>query len=144
MHKNHKTMIETTERAARELSYALDNLAWTKYFGGLVEMCLQEEKVHRGRDFAALHRHAPGPVVAARWWAVHRVAEYLNGHKEPGSGDFLHMQKSCFQAAAIVAEYGDKCRAAIEKAGTTVEYLAGLDYVVLVSPEEVKETEVVG
>ena len=108
-------------------------------------LLLDPEPAHRGGiggTFGQYHRHAPGPVVAARWWAVHRVAEYLNGHKEPGGSNYLHCHKSIFQASAIVAEYGDQCRAAIEKAGTTVEYLAGLDYVALVSPEDVKETAV--
>jgi hypothetical protein len=148
VYKNHKKMIETTERSARELAYALDSLTWTKYFGDLVEMCLAEEKAHRGGiggTFAQHHRHAPGPVTTARWWAVHRIGEYLNGRAAPGGADFLHCQKSIFQAAAIVAECGDQCRAAIEKAGTTPEYLAGLGYCVLVSPEDVKESaEVVG
>lgn len=140
MHKNNKATAANVEKVAQELAYRLDNLSWSKYFTKLVEMCKEEEKGHRGfgARFGSSHPHAPNLAITARFFAVHRIGEYLNGHKAPGGSDFLHGQKSSFQAAAIVHEYGDLCREALAAAGVSAECLASLNYCSWVSPEEVK------
>jgi hypothetical protein len=139
MYKTQKTTIANTDKAARALSIALDNLSWSKYFAKLVELCEEEERQHRGSTFAQYHPHAPGVKATGRFFAVLRIGEYLNGEQMPTAGDFLHFQTSAFQAAAIVSNYRAECIAALERVGITAEYLAGLDYSALVSPEDVQE-----
>lgn len=137
--KSHKAMIATVERVASILGPRLDNMSWPRHFSTLVKMTAEEEKGHRGlgHDFAKYHPHAPNVAKTARMFAVKRISEYLNGKAAPGGSDFLHCQKSIFQAYAIVHEYGDLCRASIVEAGADVATLAALDYSVWVSPEEV-------
>jgi hypothetical protein len=139
MHKNTKATAANVEKVSRELAYRINSLSWPEHFTTLVEMCREEEKGHRGfgARFGANHPHAPALAISARYWAVHRIGESLNGRAAPGGSDFLHCQKSIFQAAAIVSEYGDLCREALAAAGVSAEYLAGLDYAAWVSPEEV-------
>lgn len=140
MLKTQKTTIANTDKAARALSIALDNLSWSKYFTELVELCEEEERHHRrGGSFAQYHPHAPSVKAAGRFFAAHRIGEYLNGARIPTAGDFLHFQTSAFQAAAIVSNYRAECVAALERVGISAEYLAGLNYSALVSPEDVQE-----
>lgn len=139
MHKTQKTILANVDKAARELSHRLDNLSWSKYFGKLVEMCESEERQHRGGTFAKYHPHAPSVKATGRFFAAHRIGEYLDGERLPTAGDFLHFQTSAFQAAAIVSNYRVECIEALERAGVSAEYLAGLDYGAFVSPEDVKE-----
>lgn len=135
MNKAQKTTIANTDKAARALSIAVDNLSWSKYFSKLVEICESEERQHRGGTFAQYHPHAPSVKATGRFFAVHRIGEFLNGARMPTAGDFLHFQISAFQAAAIVSNYRAECVAALERVGISAEYLAGLDYSALVSPE---------
>lgn len=97
---------------------ALDHVfysAWTNYADKLFRECLIEEKEHRGfaPEFKGHHTaDTISPSQAARLFAVKRVAEYLNGEKFPVGQQFLHMQTSCFLAAGIVDEFGDRVREA--------------------------------
>jgi hypothetical protein len=114
----------------------LNDLTWTPYRERHLAMCIEEEKGHRGFgcDFRKHHPNAVGIKDAARSFVVKRIAEYLSGEAPPKGKDFLHIQRSCFYAAALVDEYGTKIR---EKwAGLDLAALSSLDYCVLVSPED--------
>lgn len=80
----------------------------------LLLMTKAEERGHRGwgPDFYGHHHNAPSVAAMGKLFAVKRVAGYLNGEKEPGGADFLHIQKSCFLASAMVAEFGEEIRKA--------------------------------
>lgn len=77
-------------------------------------MCKAEERDHRGwgPDFYRYHSSAPSVSMVGKLFAVKRVAEYLNGEKEPSGSHYLHIQKSCFLASAMVCEFGDDIRKA--------------------------------
>lgn len=140
MHKSQKTIIANVDRVAQELAYRLDNISWTRYFWQLVKLCEEEEKSHRGWNFARHHPHAPGVKATGRFFAVHRIGQYLTWSvRLPEARDYLRLQRSAFQAAAIVENYRAECIEALQRAEVSAEYLAGLDYVAFVSPEDVKE-----
>lgn len=139
MYKTQKTTIANVDKACRELSAALDNLSWGKYFTALCTLCEEEEKRHRVGTFDKYHPNAPSVRATGRFFAAHRVGEYLYGKKLPEVKDYLHLLRSVFYGAAIVENYRAECLAALERAGVSAEYLAGLDYPAFVSPEDVKE-----
>lgn len=122
----------TLAREAFDLLLPLDNLSWHPYVSRLLAMCKEEEKAHRGfgTDFNAYHPNAATLADCAKAFAVKRIAEYLLGDPMPKGKDFLHCQKSCFQAAGLVNEY----RKEIQGAWAGIDYaqLRDIDYVVLV------------
>jgi hypothetical protein len=89
-------------------------------------MCLDEEKSHRGDDFNRSHPNTVSAHVAAKMFAVKRIAEYLTGHRMPRGRDFLHFQRSCFYAAGLVDAHRKIIRKAWRK--LPVQELAALDY----------------
>jgi hypothetical protein len=138
MNAKQKKTVALVDRAVSALA-TVDNLSSTPHFRALVALCAEEEKGHRGfmTSFLKYHPNAPGVKACARFFAVHRIGQYLAGGRMPEVKDFLHLQKSAFLAAAIVAEWPDHCRAALDRAGVKPEELATLDYSTFVSPEEV-------
>ena len=106
--------------------YPLANINWTNYPQDLLGMCIEEEKKHRGDDFNRSHPNAVSVAVAARMFAVKRIAEYLTGHRMPKGKDFLHFQRSCFYAAGLVDAHRKIIRKAWRK--LPVKELAELDY----------------
>ncbi len=115
----------------------LNNISWNSYREKLFKACVAEEKDHRGfmGSFRESHTSDTASVNdAARLFAVKRVAEYLNGERMPFGKDFLHIQPSCFVAAGLVDEYGDKIRAYWSE--FDIKTLAELDYCVIVKVKE--------
>jgi hypothetical protein len=112
--------------AAFSALYPLENITWTNYPQELFRMCLEEEKQHRGNDFKRSHPHAVSAHVAAKMFAVKRIAEYLTGQRMPRGRDFLHFQRSCFYAAGLVDAHRKIIRKAWRK--LPVRELAELDY----------------
>ena len=138
MNKAQKKIKGLVDLAAAHFS-TVDNVSTSRCFSALVAICAQEEKDHRGwgPDFAKYHPHAPSVQQAARFFAVHRIGEYLAGKAAPEVRDYLHLQRSAFHAAAVVANYETYLRTRMEAAGISAESLAALDYCTYVSPEEV-------
>ena len=130
--------LATVKVAARALAL-VDNTTSRANFRALVALCAAEEKDHRGfmSSFRECHPFAPSVQQTAVFFAVHRIGQYLNGDKFPNVADYLHMQKSAFHAAAMVAEHAGFLRAQLDKAGITPAQLTALDYSTFVSPEEV-------
>lgn len=121
-----KEKLKLVEAAFNRLAF-LDNISWTNYRDRLFELCHEEEKQHRSGTFRENHTaDTMSASVAARVMAVKRVAEYLSGHRMPRGKDFLHYQKSCFQAAGLVDGYRKEIRKAWR--GLDVAALASLDY----------------
>ena len=120
-----KEKIKLVETAFSAL-YPLENITWTNYPQELFRMCLDEEKSHRGDDFNRSHPNTVSIAIAARMFAVKRIAEYLTGQRMPRGRDFLHFQHSCFYAAGLV----DAHRKIIRKAWSKlpVQELADFDY----------------
>jgi hypothetical protein len=130
MHSN----IKVSRKAFDLLSYVFDS-ANVNHADDLLRMCMEEEKGHRGfmDGFNRCHPDAASVKDCARMFAVKRVAEYLlKDRRFPTGQDFLHTQKSCFQAAAIADEFGDKVRAAWDC--YSLERLAEMDYCDVVRP----------
>lgn len=136
MRKSQKITLANVDKASNALTYALDNISWSNYYTQLVDLCAGEEKQHRGFGdrFKSYHTDAPSVAACARFFAVHRIGQYLAGQKIPDAADYLHFQKSAFYAAGIVASYEKECREALERAGISAEYLADLDYSTFISP----------
>lgn len=100
---------------AFEALHFLNNKSWTNHREELFRICKEEEKSHRGflPEFSSSHTEDTWSLpMAAKYFAVHRIAEYLNGAKQPSGSDYLHIQKSCFYASALVAEFGEEIRQA--------------------------------
>jgi hypothetical protein len=133
-----KKTLATVTTAARALAL-VDNTTSRANFRTLVALCAAEEKDHRGfmGSFQECHPFAPSVQQVAGFFAVHRIGQYLNGDKFPNVADYLHLQKSAFHAAAMVAEHAGFLRAQLDKAGITPTQLAALDYSTFVSPEAV-------
>ena len=106
--------------------HPLANIKWTDYPQELLRMCIEEEKKHRRDDFNRSHPDAVSASVAAKMFAVKRIAEYLTGHKMPKGKNFLHFQRSCFYAAALVDAHRKIIRKAWRK--LPIKELAELDY----------------
>lgn len=107
-----------TTKQISEVFKALDGVfysAWTNYAEKLLTKCKEEEKSHRGFP-PEFNKHHTSDTIgandAARLFAVKRVAEYILSAKFPTGRDYLHMQASCFIAAGIADEFGDKVKAA--------------------------------
>jgi len=143
---NKTDKLKLVNAAFQSMQWAFDS-CMVNHADTLLDMCKGEEKSHRGwgSDFDKYHPDAPSVTQCAKIFAVKRVAEYLNGAKEPGGMDFLHVQKSCFQASAMVAEYGqqilnewDKLYPDITSAQFMRE-LAALDYTEFVKAQAPRE-----
>jgi hypothetical protein len=108
--------------------HALNNICWTPYRERLFDLCETEEKEHRGfgPDFRRYHPNAVSVADTARMFSVKRVAEYLNGEKMPHARQFIHIQRSAFFAASLVANYRKEIRKAWK--GLPIGELAALDY----------------
>ncbi len=105
----------------------LNNQRMTSYRERLLAECVGEEKEHRGHDFSRFHTSDSVSVhTAAKLFVVHRIAQYLKGDKLPKVRDYLHIQRSCFFAAALVVEYRKEIRRAWK--GLSIAELAALDY----------------
>lgn len=129
--KTTKEKIELVEAAFSAL-YPLGNIRWTNYPEQLRKMCLEEEKRHRADGFSSSHPQAVSANVAAKMFAVKRIAEYLTGDKMPKGKQYLHTQRSCFYAAGMVDAYRKEIRKAWK--GIPVSELAELDYCEFVGP----------
>lgn len=128
------TTTETT-MTVRQIKAAFDALSSVFYSENrnhaerLLAQCREEERGHRGiMDYFSRCHTADtiGVADAARLFAVKRVAEYLIDASYPVGKDYLHTQTSCFYAAGIADEYGEKIHAAW--ADFDVDALAALDY----------------
>lgn len=109
--------IRLARRAFEELSHVFYS-EMVNHADQLLSMCKAEEKGHRGilPRFTECHTADTASVSdCAHLFAVKRVADYLLGCKYPSGQDFIHTQKSCFLAAAIADEFGDKVRSAWTK-----------------------------
>jgi hypothetical protein len=120
-----KEKIKLVETAFSAL-YPLENITWTNYPQELLRMCSDEEKSHRGDDFNRSHPNTVSAHVAAKMFAVKRIAEYLTGQRMPRGKDFLHTQRSCFYAAGLVDAHRKIIRKAWRK--LPIAELAELDY----------------
>ena len=123
-----KETLKLARNAFDKLQF-LNNIDWHSHREKLLELCKAEEKDHRGflSSFRESHTEDTASVSdAAKHFAVKRIAEYLNGLKPPTGKDYLHMQKSCFYAAGLVEEFGERIRQAW--AEFDVPVLAELDY----------------
>jgi hypothetical protein len=123
--KTIKGKIKLVETAFSAL-YPLENITWTNYPQQLQRMCLEEEKQHRGGDFNQFHPNTVSATIAARMFAVKRIAGYLTGDRMPRGKDFLHTQRSCFYAAGLVDAHRKIIRKAWRK--LPIRELAELDY----------------
>lgn len=133
---SNKETIKLVTKAYQELAF-LDNLDWTHHREELFRMTRDEEKGHRGwgPDFSKHHTSDTASIAdCARLFAVKRIAEYLSGTPMPKGQDFLHIQKSCFYAAGLVDEYGEKIREAWK--GFDLDVLKELDYCAVVHVRE--------
>lgn len=136
--------MNTQTKLARKAYDALEPLniiTWQSYREQLLKMCIAEEKEHRGfmPGFREAHTADTASVTdAAKLFAVKRLAEYLTGDPMPKGKDFLHMQKSCFMAAAIVDEYAERVRDCWQD--FDIKQLADLDYCQIVKVK--RESEV--
>lgn len=95
----------------------------------LMDECAGEERGHRGfmDGFRRCHTSDTiGVKDAARLFAVKRVAEYLLSREYPCGEQYLHMQRSCFTAAAIADEFAKEIRAVWTPG--QIEELSKLDY----------------
>jgi hypothetical protein len=133
-----KKTLATVKASARSLAL-VDNTTSRANFRALVALCAAEEKAHRGlmSSFREYHPFAPSVADTALFFAAHRIGQYLVGDKLPNVADYLHLQKSAFQAAAMVAEHADFLYTQLAKVGIPPAQLAALDYSTFVSPEEV-------
>jgi hypothetical protein len=129
----------------RHIKAAFDRLNWAfdaetvNHAQALLDLCCDEEKAHRKMGhFNAYHPNAPGVTDCARLFAVKCVAEYLLKPVYPSGQQYLHMQKSCFIAAGVADEFGDKVRAAWKDFDlSTLAALDYCDYVKAQNPEKV-------
>lgn len=128
------TTTETT-MTVRQIKTAFDALSGVFYSENrnhakrLFAQCREEEREHRGfmGGFSRCHtRSTIGVADAARLFAVKRVAEYLRRGRYPTGKDYLHTQTSCFYAAGIADEYGERVRQAW--ADFDLDALSELDY----------------
>ncbi len=124
-----KKQIDLINEAAKQLVWAFDS-QMRNYGEMLIDQCHAEEREHRGFATGFTECHTSDTISAkqaAKLFAVKRVSDYLlHEDKWPTVKDYLHMQKSCFTAAAMVAEF----RAGIEKAwaGLDIKGMAELNY----------------
>jgi hypothetical protein len=65
---------------------------------------------------------------AVRLFAVKRIVEYLDGDTMPGPEQFLHTQRSCFYAAAFVAEFPNALREALTDSRADLDVIRAADY----------------
>jgi len=110
----------------------LDNAfysAMTNYAEQMIALSIAEEKQHRTGDFNQYHTSDTiGAKDAAKLFCIKRVAEYILSEKYPVGADYLHTQKSCFFAAGIAAEFGEKIKADWIAAGFDLSAIANLNY----------------
>lgn len=132
---NTKQKLQLIRDAFNRLAF-LNNVARGGYLDRLHAQCVEEERGHRGfgHDFAKYHPGAVSVTDAARLFSVKRIAEYLNGERMPRGKEFLHVQKSCFHAAALVDEFRKDIRRAWR--GLDVKALTELDYCEFVKVRE--------
>lgn len=137
LNSNHQNLLhmKTTKEKLKLIRDAFDALHWafdshnTNHADTLFSMCLAEERGHRkcGPDFARYHTaDTISAHLAAKLFAVRRVAEYLTGEAMPAGKAYLHTQKSCFQAAAMVDEFKTEILEAWK--AFDIAELASMDY----------------
>lgn len=89
-----------------KLAEKLNHQDWTHHADKLLEICLQESKAHDRWRGSSENPRGISITTEAKYFAVKRIYEYMNGHTPPKPEDYLHMQKSCFYAYAIVWDFG--------------------------------------
>lgn len=129
--------IKLAREAFGQLAF-LNNESWTSHREKLFALCKAEEKEHRGfmSGFTEAHTTDTASVAdCARLFAVKRIAEYLTGDEMPKGKDYLHIQASCFYAAGLADEFGDKIIREAWK-GFDLQQLRELDYTTIVKVKE--------
>lgn len=124
--------LRLVSRAWDSIAPALDNLKMTRMGSTYLAENVAEEKDHRG------FRDGPyGLTVSqsAKLFAVRQLAEYLTGAKPPKLRDFLSHRRSCYTAAALVANYRREIRAAFKSAKVDPRAVLPLDYAELVKTD---------
>ncbi len=111
----------------------LNNITWTGYRDRCYNMACAEERGHRqGAPVGWTWPKGASVNAAARMFVVKRIAEALvDPEHAPTIAGVISMQPSAVYAASIVANYGAKCRKALE--GMDLKQLADLDYVAFVN-----------
>lgn len=122
----------TIAKAWGEIEHVLDYSDHHSYGRLYLVENILEERSHRGFGPNYSSHHDPFVTVAraAKLFAVKQIADYLTGEKMPELKDYLHFRKSCYTAAALVLEYGDKLRDALKD--FDLAELKALDYSELV------------
>lgn len=119
-------------KAAYGALHGLDSITFTPYRTRLLEMCKEEERLHRSGSFWEGRRWGLSVPDAARLFAVKRIAEALAGEL-PNVADVIKLQPSVFYAASIALTYPNEVRTAWAKHGIDAVALRLLDYAELVA-----------
>lgn len=119
-------------KAWSSIEHALDYSDHHGYARNYLAENTAEERGHRGwgPNYDSHHDSFVTVPKAAKLFAVKQIADYLSGEKLPELRDYLHFRKSCYTAAALVLEHGDKLRAALKD--FDLAELKALDYAELV------------
>lgn len=102
---NKKEIIINIKDGFDRLSYAINNITWTKYANDLYRMEKEYEKKHR--DFTNCN-YVFSQNLCAKYWAVHHILEALDKKTKYDIKSYLHIKKSVFFAHSLVANYKEE------------------------------------
>ena len=127
--------IKAIREVSNKLSYALDNITWSRIYTDYLKANIAEERTHdhyRGNNTRNLSITDSGKL-----FAVQRIVQFYTGKdghgnkvKMPRVKDYLHIKKTVYIAYAITANYRKQIRKALK--GVDIDYILSLDYVELV------------
>lgn len=108
--------------------YSLNNISWTPYRDRLFDLCVEEEREHRG----SRNDQKASVPDSARMLVVRDIAAYLTrADKIPSVKGFISYKRSCYMAASLVLNYRKEIRKAWR--GFDLKAIAALDYCKIIS-----------
>jgi len=121
--------IKLINDAWRRMSNVFSTVGCGIYGKIYLDLNLQEERKH-DRFRPATIKRGISVNQAARFFAVKRIAEYMNGRKKPDVGEFIFVLTSAYYAFSLVKQYKKELKKALKK--IDLDEILKMDYCKLV------------
>lgn len=132
--KNKETKL--INEAWQKLEYYLNHQDWTSHGDQLLNLTLEESKGHD--RFRGGERNTRGISVRteAKFFAVKRLVDYINGDDAPDPANYISTQKSCFHAYGLVRRFSEGLTELHAQKKELFDMVASWDYCDLIKAED--------
>ncbi len=127
--ENKKAELQNIKNIWSQFERVFNSIGWNNYGTEYLKVQREEAKEHLSMKPSHI-KHGLTLSEEAKFFAVKRVCEYINGTNKPDLKEFLHINKSVFMAYALAKEFKPQLKARITN--KEIDHILALDYVEMV------------